>query len=402
MRSIVTIIGAMFVLDVVLLLMLLWLTRGSRWKWVAVVFMTAQAVGLLWLTVGRLMGFWSSIPTVYLATTYIWHFLGLAVWLPVTTVVVLCFVIPAIARLVRKRSKSVVGLESAADTAATTTSISRRQFLGAALSVAPVVFTGGLTGIGFQQLQNFRVRRFVLPIANLPRDLAGLTIAHVSDMHVGRFTSERALRKMVQLTNDFHADLVLVTGDLINNTLTDLSSAIDVVRSLQSRFGTWVIEGNHDLIDNGEEFRRRMRASGLRFLLGQSAVVPIYGQPVQFLGVPWVGARRFQPDERIDISTREVLWQRLPDAFPILLGHHPHVFDAAAAVGVPLTLAGHTHGGQFMVNEQLGCGPAMFRYWTGHYQKGDSHLIVSNGIGNWFPLRINAPAELVHITLAQA
>jgi hypothetical protein len=88
-----------------------------------------------------------------------------------------------------------------------------------------------------------------------------------------------------------------------------------------------------------------------------------------------------------------------PDAFPILLAHHPHAFDAAADAGLPLTLSGHTHGGQIMLNERIGAGRLRFRYVSGLYQKPNSSLLVCNGIGNWFPLRVNAPAELLHITL---
>jgi len=73
---------------------------------------------------------------------------------------------------------------------------------------------------------------------------------------------------------------------------------------------------------------------------------------------------------------------RQPGAFPILLAHHPHAFDTAAAAGIPLTLAGHTHGGQLMLNERLGAGPVMFRYWSGLYRKPDGNaLFVSNGVG---------------------
>jgi hypothetical protein len=68
---------------------------------------------------------------------------------------------------------------------------------------------------------------------------------------------------------------------------------------------------------------------------------------------------------------------------------------------MPLTISGHTHGGQLMWNERTGFGPALFRYWSGLYTRGESKLIVSNGVGNWFPLRINAPAELVHLTLVR-
>jgi hypothetical protein len=79
--------------------------------------------------------------------------------------------------------------------------------------------------------------------------------------------------------------------------------------------------------------------------------------------------------------------------------HHPHGFDAAVRHGLPLTLAGHTHGGQLMLTDHIGAGPLMFRYWSGPYEKGGHHLIVSNGVGNWFPLRTHAPAELIHLTL---
>jgi hypothetical protein len=98
-------------------------------------------------------------------------------------------------------------------------------------------------------------------------------------------------------------------------------------------------------------------------------------------------------------SVTQVLSRRDPGAFPILLAHHPHAFDPAIDAGIPLTLSGHTHGGQLMLNERLGAGPIMFRYWSGLYQHGDSSLVVSNGAGNWFPLRINAPAEITHLTL---
>jgi hypothetical protein len=96
---------------------------------------------------------------------------------------------------------------------------------------------------------------------------------------------------------------------------------------------------------------------------------------------------------------RELMQQRQPDAFPILLAHHPHAFDAAVEADLPLTLSGHTHGGQLMLDSKHGFGPAMFRYWSGLYARERSQMIVSNGVGNWFPIRINAPAEIVHLTL---
>ena len=115
---------------------------------------------------------------------------------------------------------------------------------------------------------------------------------------------------------------------------------------------------------------------------------------LQLLGVDW-----YMGQEATYSAVRRTAMLRDPSAFPILMAHHPHAFNAAAEAGLPLTLSGHTHGGQLMLNEQLGFGPALFRYWSGLYRRGQSKLIVSNGVGNWFPLRVNAPAEIVHLTL---
>jgi predicted MPP superfamily phosphohydrolase len=275
---------------------------------------------------------------------------------------------------------------------------SRREFLGLAAALTPPLLTFSLAGFALSQLNRFRVRRFVLPIPNLPVDLDGLTIAQVSDMHVGRFTSGQVLEEMVRAVNELRADLVLLTGDLINDALADLDHGLELAGRMQGRFGKFLIEGNHDLIENGTEFERRVRASSIPFLLDESAIVTVRGTPLQLLGLSWTRAHENR-DQAIAQSVNKLLEQRQENVFPILLAHHPHAFEAAEEARMPLTLSGHTHGGQLMLNEQLGFGPALFRYWSGLYTRGESKLIVSNGVGNWFPIRANAPAELIHITL---
>jgi uncharacterized protein len=278
--------------------------------------------------------------------------------------------------------------------------LSRRHFLGFALAAAPPLFNLSLAAIAMRQLDHFRVRRFILPIAGLPGDLDGLTIAQVSDMHVGRFTSGQILREMVRVVNDLRADLVLLTGDLINDALADLNHGLELVRSMEARYSVFLIEGNHDLIENGAEFERRVKGSGIPFLLDESTLLTIHGAPVQLLGLSWTTTRENR-DSAIATSVRRLPRQRQPESLPILLAHHPHAFDAAAEASLPLTLSGHTHGGQLMLNEQYGFGPALFRYWSDLYTRASSKLIVSNGVGNWFPLRMRAPAELVHIKLVR-
>jgi predicted MPP superfamily phosphohydrolase len=95
-----------------------------------------------------------------------------------------------------------------------------------------------------------------------------------------------------------------------------------------------------------------------------------------------------------------LLARRDPGAWPLLLAHHPHAWDFAA--GIPLTLSGHTHGGQLMLTDRIGFGPLFYRYWSGLYTRRSGALVVSNGVGNWFPVRIQAPAEILHLKLRSA
>jgi uncharacterized protein len=393
-RFILTVIGMMFALDGICWALLTWLARRTAWRRLIALFMSVQLVALAWLIFGRLShGGWDRwLPKFAITSVFIWHCLGVPLVFLVTLAVLPILMVKAAVSLIARRRRSESTLPNDQP------GWSRREFLGFAAATVPPLFTLSLATIAMQQLNHFRVRRFVLPIHNLPPDLNGMTIAQVSDMHVGRFTSGSVLREMVNVVNRLGADLVLLTGDLINDALADLDHGIELVRSMDGL--VYLIEGNHDLIENGKMFERRVKASGIPFLLDESAIVPVRGSPIQLLGLSWTRARE-KRDEAIASSVRQLLRQRQPDAFPILLAHHPHAFDAAAEASMPLTLSGHTHGGQLMLNERCGFGPALFRYWSGLYTRSESNLIVSNGVGNWFPLRARAPAEIVHLTLVR-
>jgi predicted MPP superfamily phosphohydrolase len=395
MRFVLALIGTMFALDI------LWLAASARIAKPAVariavaIFGGAQLAGMVWLLTQRFSHAESTalFSKFTMANVFIWHM----ILVPLLLLLAIAF-LPIAAMVALIRSARRLGNPNPADASG---ALSRRQFLGVALAAAPPLFNLSLATIAIRQLDRFRVRRFVLPIAGLPSDLHGLTITQISDMHVGRFTSGRVLHEVVRVVNDLRADLVLLTGDLINDALADLDHGLDLVRSMHAGSGVYLIEGNHDLIENGPEFERRVKHSGIPFLLDESVVITVRGTPLQLLGLSWTRARENR-DVAIAAAVRQLLNQRQPESFPILLAHHPHAFDAAAAASVPLTLAGHTHGGQLMLNEQCGFGPALFRYWSGLYSKGASKLIVSNGVGNWFPLRVRAPAELLHLTLLRA
>lgn len=293
---------------------------------------------------------------------------------------------------------AVLGESADADRAGA--GMTRRQLLGAAIAAAPPVIALAATGRAVSQLRGFRVLPIVVPLPQLPPELDGMTIAQVADVHVGPFTHGPILKEIVEATNRLRADLVLLTGDLINGSLSDLPAGLDMVKRLDPHYGLAMCEGNHDLFEGREAFDRQVKASGVPLLIDESMMVRVRGRLVQLLGLQWGRGGFGGGGERvIEPSMKKLVRQLRPDAFPILLAHHPHAFDPAADAGIPLTLSGHTHGGQIMLTRNIGFGPEMFRYWSGLYQKPGAALVVSNGVGNWFPLRINAPAEIVYITL---
>jgi predicted MPP superfamily phosphohydrolase len=386
-----TIIGLMVSLDILWWIVFARLANHGIARAVISVFMGAMLLGLISIIAARTSrGDWDRlIPKFAVSAIFIWHFIGLG-FLALIGLALIPILVGQ--KIISRRAPAKIER-------AETTTWNRREFVRFAAAMLPPVFTFSLTGIAMAQLNNVRIRRFVLPIVDLSQELDGTTIVQVSDMHVGRFTKGEVLEKTVRLVNEMHADLVLLTGDLINDAMADLDTGLELARRMEARFGLAIIEGNHDLIENPREFETRVKASGIPFLLDESMIVDVRGIQVQLLGLSWTRVYGEGRDAAISAAVRKLLEQRDKDAFPILMAHHPHAFDAAADVGLPLTLSGHTHGGQLMLNEQLGFGPALFRYWSGLYRQGKSQLIVSNGVGNWFPLRLNAPAEIVHLTL---
>lgn len=362
-------------------------------------FAVLQAAGIILLFFGRRLD-WpveTLFPKSIIAGIYIWHCLVLLpmafLWFLGRLAGGVLWIARALSRLKRAEMPQPQG-ESG---------VSRREFVAAAFCTAPAILALGGTGVAAYQWNAFRIRRLTLPLANLPKALDGLTIAQVCDLHVGVFTRGAVLDRIVEATNGLRADLVMLPGDLINYSLNDLPVALDVAKRLEGRHGVFMCEGNHDLFEDPETFRKLTIDAGLRLLVNDTAMLSIQGVPVQVLGLRW-GAAYGDPramssrgDLAIAGSMKELLPLRRPDAFPILLAHHPHAFDYAE--DIPLTLAGHTHGGQLMLTKDFGFGPAMFRYWSGLYQKAGRALVVSNGVGNWFPVRVQAPAEIVHLTL---
>jgi uncharacterized protein len=287
--------------------------------------------------------------------------------------------------------------DGASSDAAPEPPLSRREWIERSLVTVPMLVTLGTTAYSVPHKRTFRVRHLHVDVPGLPEKLEGLRIAHVSDVHVGKFTRGSVLERIAFETNRLEPDLILLTGDLIDYTINDLPEALTMIDRMRPRERIVTIEGNHDLFDGRDAFADGVRERDIPLLLDESRTLQVRGFPVQILGIRW--HFRGQP---IAPHVDRVAELRDPEAFPILLAHHPHAFDRAAEHRLPLTLAGHTHGGQLMLTSEVGAGPMLFKYVSGEYRRGESRLVVSNGVGNWFPLRTNAPAEILHLTLHRA
>lgn len=377
------------------------------WRLLLGVFMSPQVAYLLWMVLGAFVDGLPRLRPVELPMLiYIWHIL----LLPPGCILFVLFIIAGKYRA-KRTQQSLETIPAAGK------QLTRRQLITAAAVAGPPLVTILATRQAVIQMGEFRVRSVELTVPQLPPDLEGLTIAHVTDLHIGRFMPPALTGPMADATNAMGCDLIAFTGDVIDASQHTPGPGVEFIRRLRPRHGMAMIEGNHDVVYNARRFEDAFRDAGLPLLLDEAKTFRIPGRatPVQFLGTTWGELKsgvelhrhgeergswfREYSNEARDDSVRRVAALREPGAFPILLAHHPHAFDAAAAAGLALVLSGHTHGGQIMLTHNIGAGPLRFRYWSGLYQKPGSQMFISNGIGSWFPLRVNAPSEIVKITL---
>ena len=271
--------------------------------------------------------------------------------------------------------------------------ISRRKFLYMAGYGAAPALAIGMGVHGSNTRYDLRVRPFSIPLAGLPPELEGFTIAHVSDLHSGIFVGPERLKIIRDATNDLKADLITVTGDIINREMTEFGPAIQTIKAMESRHGTYMCEGNHDLIPGPGVVIDACAENNLPMLAHESVILPIHGRRLILGGLPWIKEMEDWHPELVD----RLFPARKEGDVRILLAHHPEMLDIAKSAD--LVLSGHTHGGQIMFGDHFGLGPTFFKYWSGFYRHDNTSMVVSNGCGDWFPCRICAPAEITLLTL---
>ena len=296
--------------------------------------------------------------------------------------------------------------------------MSRWKFLtNVGLVLAAIPFAGMLYGM-VQGRFNFRIIRKKIEDPKIPDWAEGLRIVQLSDIHIGSFFGKAdkvlpALKKV----NALKPDLILFTGDIVNNHAGELDGWEEHLSSLKAKYGKYAILGNHDYGDyiewpsaeakkeNLQRLINRLRNMGFRVLLDEMVEInPFNKSPIELLGVQNWGTGGFPKYGDLDKAMKD----SNASHFRILMSHDPSHWDLVVSktTSIDLTLSGHTHGMQFGIEAAgIKWSPAQYRYphWAGLYTAGKQRLYVNRGFGYLgFPGRVGISPEITLLELSQS
>ena len=242
------------------------------------------------------------------------------------------------------------------------------------------------------------VVRVDVPIKRLPAALHGFTVAQISDVHVGPTIRQHYLRRIVSRVNTLGADVVAVTGDLVDGKVSELARHVAPLAELQSRHGTFFVTGNHEYYSGAHAWIVELRRLGLTVLVNEHVVLRHGSTRADLVlaGVTDFNAHHFDEAHRSDPAA--ALRGAPLDAVRILLAHQPRSAVAAEQVGFDLQLSGHTHGGQFWPWNLF----VRFQqpFTSGLRQLQGLWVYTSRGTGYWGPpKRFGAPSEITLVRL---
>lgn len=300
------------------------------------------------------------------------------------------------------------------DITGNTQGISRVKFLTQlGLILAAIPFTSILYGI-LRGRFNFRITHEKLSFPNLPEAFNGFKVVQISDIHIGSFFGhEDKVKKAIELTNEQNPDLILFTGDLVNNFTEELDGWIPILSNFKAKYGKFSILGNHDYGDyfewkndtekaqNLDNLKQAHSDIGFKLLLNESDTININGSELGLIGVENWGLPPFP--QYGDLKEAMNGSSELP--FKILMSHDPSHWDAEilGKANIDLTLSGHTHGMQFGIEiGNVKWSPVKYKYprWAGLYSEKNQYLYVNRGLGYiGYPGRVGMPPEITVIEL---
>lgn len=268
---------------------------------------------------------------------------------------------------------------------------------------------------GFCNKYDYRVKKRRLQFSNLPAAFKGLKIVHISDIHSGSFDNKAAVQKGIDKILAQKPDLILFTGDIVNDRATELVEYMDVFGQLKAPLGVYSIFGNHDYGDyvawenkqakqqNLVDLANMHAKMGWRLMMNEHVILEKNGGKIALLGIEnWSNKARFPKYGRMDLAHRGT--ENIP--FKILMSHDPSHWDAEVKIkykDVDLMLSGHTHGMQFGIeNPYFKWSPVQWVYkqWAGLYEDGNQKLYVNRGFGFiGYPGRVGILPEITVLEL---
>ena len=268
---------------------------------------------------------------------------------------------------------------------------------------------------GFSNKYNYNLKRVVLNYNNLPQSFRGLKIVHLSDIHTGSFMDKQAVQRGIDKVMNEKPDLILFTGDLVNDRAVEMIEYMDVFNQLKAPMGVYSILGNHDYGDyaqwssseektaNLERLKAIHGEVGWKLLMNENVIFEKNNQHLALIGIEnWSAKGNFPKYGRMNEAYPGT--EHVP--FKILLSHDPSHWDAEVRTkytDIDLMLAGHTHGMQFGVEVPgFRWSPVQYMYkqWAGLYQEGNQKLYINRGFGFiGYPGRVGILPEITVITL---
>ncbi len=281
----------------------------------------------------------------------------------------------------------------------------RRRFLEqAAVAVSATPFVAAGYGLLYERL-DVEVVHQRIRLAHLPKSFEGFRIAQLSDIHISPFMNARQIRRCVTIANGTKAELIVMTGDYITWDPEAQGEVVSALAGLQAPFGVFGCLGNHEQESATEDsISRLFAAKGIRMLRLERAPIRLGGETLNLIGMDESGGRsEAEWEQDVHRRLRQVKGLMIPGTVNILLVHYPNVFDYVAELGIDLTLAGHTHGGQLsleFIHRGLSLAHLLSPYDSGLYEKAGRQLYVNRGIGTTgFPIRVGARPEVTLLEL---
>lgn len=246
------------------------------------------------------------------------------------------------------------------------------------------------------------VRRVPIPITGLPEEFEGLRITQLSDLHVGPQTPRRFLARIARQVKDSAPDMIVVTGDMVDDFARDVDIYASAFGSLSAPLGVYVIPGNHDIYADWPSVRERLERLPLKVLVNDVHLIHRGHATIAILGTgDPAGGDGGTAAGGPDIAAALALVP--PAVVTIALAHNPLLWPALAQARVALTLSGHTHNGQFAIPAFGWSLASLFLQRTiGLYREGQSRLYINPGTNYWgIPFRLGTPAEVTAIVLTR-